>query len=1087
MATLDELKILITAETKGLREGVNSVKREVQGMEQSVQKATNGINKAFKAMAAAIAAAGIVAYAKSAINAASELESAMAGLTSIVVGHGQSMSNANKFIQSYIKDGLVPLTNAVTAYKNLASRGYTEEQIQTVMTRLKDSAAFGRQASYTLGKAVETATEGLKNENSILVDNAGVTKNVAKMWLDYAKAHGIAYAEMTKQQRIEAEVQGIIEETKFQVGDAAKATQTYSGRIAMLSATMQSIKVSIGQAFMPIANVVLPLLQTLANAVAKVASFLASFMAALFGVSKGQKSVAASADGVAASQVNAGQAATDAGDAATKAGKDAEKAGKKAKGALASFDEINQLSMPSDSGSSDKDAAGAGGGISTPSITMPGINDYTPPPIPEEIQKMVDKVKEIFQSLGNEIVGIGSIIGSAWSGIIPALQPFANMKDPIMKSVSGIGDTFTKLKDNVLVPFLKYAVLDFIPSLVIGFTQSFAPVIASQITWAFAEFDKTFRNLTDTVSSLWTDTWLPNLEIIKGAFLTAFPEIAGAIQSLLDNTLNPMVDFMLNSFIIPVVSSLMSTFVPIFTDTLVFAIQTFADTAVNAVSEINKLWSGTLLPSLSLVADAFTTNIPIIGSTLQSLLDSSVKPFVTYMLNDFIIPITSAVVSTLAPIFTDVLVFAINEFSKTFQNAVVYANELTTGTWIPSIDSLKDSFIKNFGNIGESIQNLLDRTIKPFVDYAINDFILPISAKITEVLVPILTDILVFAFEEIADVFKVSVDIINDVWDTVLLPIFDLLKEVVMDTLSIVQEAWDKHGKTILDGLSKAIDSILKIIQRLWDDVLKPIIMPFLAKVKELWDGTFKDIAKQMMEFVMNLIELGTMIYNKFISPLINYIIDSLAPAFVKGFNIALNIVTDVIKSIGGIIKGIMEVFNGLITFLMGAFTGDWGKAWNGVKDIFKGVFDSLWSIVKFPLNLIIDGVNQLISGLNKINIDIPDWVPGMGGKSFGVSIPSIPRLARGGIIDTPTIAQIGEAGPEAVVPLENTSFVNDIASAIGTAVMGAMQMSNTGNNSQSSQSGDIVLTVDGSVFARLMNPYMNSEQGRIGTKLITT
>lgn len=92
----------------------------------------------------------------------------------------------------------------------------------------------------------------------------------------------------------------------------------------------------------------------------------------------------------------------------------------------------------------------------------------------------------------------------------------------------------------------------------------------------------------------------------------------------------------------------------------------------------------------------------------------------------------------------------------------------------------------------------------------------------------------------------------------------------------------------------------------------------------------------------------------------------------------------------------------------------------NGFKQIFKGVFDSLWGIVKFPLNLIISGINSLIRGANHIRFDVPSWVPGFGGKQFGFNISQIPMLAKGGIIAQPTQAIIGEAGKEAVVPLEN-------------------------------------------------------------------
>ncbi len=117
---------------------------------------------------------------------------------------------------------------------------------------------------------------------------------------------------------------------------------------------------------------------------------------------------------------------------------------------------------------------------------------------------------------------------------------------------------------------------------------------------------------------------------------------------------------------------------------------------------------------------------------------------------------------------------------------------------------------------------------------------------------------------------------------------------------------------------------------------------------------------------------------------------------------------------------GIKTALKGLYNVFKGIFTGDMKLVLEGFKQIFKGVFDALWGIAKAPLNLIIKGINSLIRGANKIHFDIPDWVPGFGGKTFGFNIQQIPLLAKGGVISQPTQAIIGEAGKEAVVPLEN-------------------------------------------------------------------
>jgi phage-related protein len=139
-------------------------------------------------------------------------------------------------------------------------------------------------------------------------------------------------------------------------------------------------------------------------------------------------------------------------------------------------------------------------------------------------------------------------------------------------------------------------------------------------------------------------------------------------------------------------------------------------------------------------------------------------------------------------------------------------------------------------------------------------------------------------------------------------------------------------------------------------------------------------------------------------------------------FGVMGNILNGYIATIRNIFGGIRQIFGGLIDFIAGVFTGNWSRAWQSVVNIFGGIFNTLGAIAKAPLNGLISLVNAAIGGLNKLNIKVPEGVPGIGGKNFGFNIPKIPYLAKGGIVDKPTQAVIGEAGKEAVVPLENNT-----------------------------------------------------------------
>lgn len=304
---------------------------------------------------------------------------------------------------------------------------------------------------------------------------------------------------------------------------------------------------------------------------------------------------------------------------------------------------------------------------------------------------------------------------------------------------------------------------------------------------------------------------------------------------------------------------------------------------------------------------------------------------------------------------------------------------------------------------------------------------------------------------------------------------------IIGAVIATVVDLWQK-SKSFRDDIVSILGNIATIVQKVFINIVAPVISTVAGIIKDfvnmvlkplwnVWETVFKDI----MGIVSDLL--------KFVTPIFSTILDILGPIFqlslthlqgtfrivfaaiggiIQGAGAVIHAVVDGIRGffnglgtwmevtfgfkwknvfeavknivkafrdyMGPIISSVQVIFMGLANFIGGVFSGNWKRAWLGVKQIFEGIVSGLGAIFKAPLNFMIDGINKFLSGIGKIKI--PDWVPGVGGKGF--SIPKIPRLAKGGIVSASTIANIGEAGTEAVIPLQrNTQGLDMIAEKI--------------------------------------------------------
>ena len=156
-------------------------------------------------------------------------------------------------------------------------------------------------------------------------------------------------------------------------------------------------------------------------------------------------------------------------------------------------------------------------------------------------------------------------------------------------------------------------------------------------------------------------------------------------------------------------------------------------------------------------------------------------------------------------------------------------------------------------------------------------------------------------------------------------------------------------------------------------------------------------------------------------------VIVAIAPIISDTFSAISEIVTNAISGISSVIQGGLELISAI-----------WSGSWQGVVDAFGSIFGGIAEICKAPMNAVIAIINGAIRAINSISVDIPAWVPVVGGQHWGLSLGQIPYLAKGGVVNEATTAVIGEAGKEVVMPLErNTGWIGQLAGQIMSRMTG--------------------------------------------------
>lgn len=263
-----------------------------------------------------------------------------------------------------------------------------------------------------------------------------------------------------------------------------------------------------------------------------------------------------------------------------------------------------------------------------------------------------------------------------------------------------------------------------------------------------------------------------------------------------------------------------------------------------------------------------------------------------------------------------------------------------------------------------------------------------------------------------------------------------------------INQVYEEHISPMFVSFTDGISEIVGALLDGYNTHIVPVLDKLADKFSKVWSGTISPLLSNFIGLFGDVADLVKSVWENIFQPLVLWVAGNIMPVVSPVLESLGTLVLNVFDNIGSILDTFVTTARGVIQFLTDIFSGDWSEAWESVKDTFKTIWDEMPDFIKTPIRTIIgivnkmiagieSGINSVITGLNKLSFDVPDWVPGLGGESFGfslseVSLPRVPELARGGIISRATIAMIGEDGAEAVIPLErNTGWMSRIAGNI--------------------------------------------------------
>lgn len=380
---------------------------------------------------------------------------------------------------------------------------------------------------------------------------------------------------------------------------------------------------------------------------------------------------------------------------------------------------------------------------------------------------------------------------------------------------------------------------------------------------------------------------------------------------------------------------------------------------------------------------------------------------------------------------------------------------------------------------GQTAQNIIGSVIQIISDTVMT------AMTLTGQMIRDSINLLLVPLQENAELIKQTIENTLQPIETVITAIADAW-QIAMDELIAM---YDAHIKPFFDSLANGLSEILTVFLDAYNGYIVPVLDQLAAKISDIMAGPVGDVIHNAIELIGKIVDMLKLLWESVLVPLVKFIIGNVAPQIASALSIVGNVFLELFASVAEVVAGILKALGGVIDFIVGVFTGDWKRAWEGIKNIFKGVFEALVGIAKVPINGvialingmirgIIAGVNAAIGVLNHLKIKVPNWVPKIGGSTWGFTIPTmtapqIPYLAKGTVVPR-------NAGEFAAI-LGDNKRETEVVSPLSTmkqAMMDALRES--GNNGRNSPQY-ITLNIDGHEFIRWLRDQNGQYRNRTG------